>query len=111
MRPCSSMRLMAVVFCGALVMGGFARRASATVLVPVDLEELVTDARAIVHGRVVSTTAQWLEGRRGIETLVTLATEDALKGGVRDGYLPRPRGPDGSIPFVHARRARLHRGR
>ena len=34
-----------------------------------------------MHGRVVSATPQWLDGRRGIETLVTLATEDALKGG------------------------------
>jgi len=78
------MRLISVVVCGALAIGGSVHRASATVLVPVDLTELVAGARAVVHGRVVSTTAQWLEGRRGIETLVTLATEDSLKGGASE---------------------------
>jgi hypothetical protein len=58
-----------------------APRARATVLVPVDLGELVSSARSIVHGRVVSTSAQWLEERRSIETVVTLAVEDTLKGG------------------------------
>jgi hypothetical protein len=56
------------------------RTASATVLVAADLGELVASARNIVHGRVVDTTSQWLDGRRGIETIVTLAVEDALKG-------------------------------
>jgi hypothetical protein len=56
-------------------------RAGATVLVPADLAELVAGARTIVHGRVVSTETQWLEERRGIETIVTLEVEDALKGG------------------------------
>jgi hypothetical protein len=57
-----------------------ARAASATVLVPADLGELVAGARTIVHGKVVDATSQWLEGRRGIETIVTIEVEDALKG-------------------------------
>jgi hypothetical protein len=84
MRPRSYLRPLTVVLCGIVAIGGSAHRASATVLVPVDLTELVAGARAVVHGHVVSTTAQWREGRRGIETLVTLATEDALKGGASE---------------------------
>ena len=57
-----------------------ARTAPATVLVAVDLDELVAGARTIVHGRVVDVTPQWLDGRRGIETIVTIEVEDALKG-------------------------------
>jgi hypothetical protein len=54
--------------------------AQAMVLVAADLQELVIGARTVVHGRVVSVTPQWLEGRRGVETIVTLAVEDTLKG-------------------------------
>lgn len=54
--------------------------AHAAVVVPADLSELAGEARAIVHGRVVATSAQWADGRRSIETLVTLQVEDTLKG-------------------------------
>ena len=52
----------------------------ATVLVPADLTALTTDATAIVHGRVVDVRAEWLEGRRAIETYVTVAAATYLKG-------------------------------
>ena len=71
--------LLSTLGCVILAMGA-PRSASATVLVAADLSELVASAAVIVHGRVVNTEAQWLEGRRGIETLVTLEVEDALKG-------------------------------
>ncbi len=64
------------------VMSAMTGRATATVLVSADLGELVSSARTVVHGRVVEAAPQWLEGRRGIETLVTLAVEDTLKGPV-----------------------------
>lgn len=54
----------------------------ATVIVPADLGTLSRDARAIARGRVVAVDAQWSDGRRGIETIVTLATEAYLKGGL-----------------------------
>lgn len=54
--------------------------ARATVLVPADLAELVSDATAIVHGRVVEVRAEWTAGRRGIESYVTLAAATYLKG-------------------------------
>lgn len=54
--------------------------ALATMFIPADLGELVSEARAIVHGRVVALEARWTDGRRGIETLVTVAADDYLKG-------------------------------
>jgi len=52
----------------------------ATVLVGADLGELAREAVAIVRGRVVAVDAQWGEGRRSIETIVTLDVERYLKG-------------------------------
>jgi hypothetical protein len=52
----------------------------ATVLVPADLGELTRGARTIARGRVVGVESRWLAGRRGIETIVTLAAESYLKG-------------------------------
>ena len=52
----------------------------ATVLVPADSSELAREALTIVHGRVVDVRAQWADGRRRIETVVTLEVRAALKG-------------------------------
>jgi hypothetical protein len=52
----------------------------ATVILPASLEELVTGARAIVHGHVVVTEPRWADGHRQIETLVTVRAEEYLKG-------------------------------
>jgi hypothetical protein len=52
----------------------------ATLILPASLEELVTGARAIVHGRVVVTEPRWADGHRQIETLVTVRADDYLKG-------------------------------
>jgi hypothetical protein len=52
----------------------------ATLILPASLEELVTWARAIVHGRVVVTEPRWADGHRQIETLVTVRAEEYLKG-------------------------------
>lgn len=54
--------------------------AAATVVVPVDLAEMSREARAIARGRVIAVEGQWTEGRRGIETIVTLQVESYLKG-------------------------------
>ena len=54
--------------------------ARATVYMPADLGELSRDAWAIARGRVVAVDAQWTEGRRTIETIVTLEPEAYLKG-------------------------------
>ena len=54
--------------------------ARATVLVPAELGELVRESQAIVHGRVVDVTAVWADGRRRIDSLVTLEVDEYLKG-------------------------------
>lgn len=54
--------------------------ALATVLVPADFNELAREALTIVHGRVVDVRSQWADGRRRIETVVTLQVHAALKG-------------------------------
>jgi hypothetical protein len=48
--------------------------------VATDFPTLVGEARAIAVGRVVSLAPQWKEGRRGIETLLTLEVDQYLKG-------------------------------
>ena len=67
---------MLLVLCAVLA----ARPSSATVLAPVDLDELSRDARDIARGRVVSVDTQWTDDRRSVETLVTLEVESYLKG-------------------------------
>lgn len=54
--------------------------ARATVLVPAEFGELVRESQAIVHGRVVGVTAAWADGRRRIDSLVTIEVEEYLKG-------------------------------
>jgi len=63
--------------CVALLLG---LHAEATVLVGADLGELSREAVAIVRGRVAAVEGQWGEGRRSIETIVTLEAERYLKG-------------------------------
>src|SRR5438552_598118 len=60
------------------------RPVHATVLVGADLGELSREAVAIVRGRVVAVEARWGEGRRSIETIVTLQAERYLKGSLGD---------------------------
>jgi hypothetical protein len=52
----------------------------ATVLVPIEFRELVTVSSAIVHGRVVDVRAGWVDGRRAIETLLTIDADEYYKG-------------------------------
>jgi hypothetical protein len=54
--------------------------AQATALVPVDVAGLSREALAIARGRVTAVDARWTEGRRRVETLVTLDVEVWLKG-------------------------------
>jgi hypothetical protein len=65
-----------------IVCSWFAASVQATSILPADLEELSHDAVAIVVGRVAAVDARWTQGRRGIETVVTLEAETYLKGGL-----------------------------
>src|SRR6266850_4866174 len=52
----------------------------ATVIVPIEFRELVTIAPVIVHGRVVDVRSDWVDGRRSVETFVTVEAAEYLKG-------------------------------
>jgi hypothetical protein len=52
----------------------------ATVILPATLADLVTGAPVIVHGQVVAIESRWADGRRQIETIVTLRATEYLKG-------------------------------
>ncbi len=56
--------------------------ARATVLVPADLAELSRSASAIVRGTVTLVRPEWADGRRRVETIVTVSVEQTLKGGL-----------------------------
>jgi hypothetical protein len=71
-----SLRLVAIL--GACSFAGVALEAA--VILPATLGDLVTGARAIVHGHVVAVEPRWVDGRRQIETLVTLHADEYLKG-------------------------------
>jgi hypothetical protein len=52
----------------------------ATTQVPVEFGEMVQGSQLVVHGRVVDVRGQQTSDRRSIETVVTLAVTEALKG-------------------------------
>jgi hypothetical protein len=72
------MRTLTCLLAAVLLMPASA--VHATVYISADLGELTTEARAIAYGRVIGLEAQWLEGRRSIETLVTIDVETYVKG-------------------------------
>ena len=45
---------------------------AATVLIPIEFRELVAVSSVIVHGRVTDAHGEWTDGRRSVETLVTI---------------------------------------
>ena len=53
---------------------------SATVLLPAEFRDVVNGSQIIVYGRVSSVRSQWTEGRRRIESLVTLEAADFYRG-------------------------------
>jgi hypothetical protein len=54
--------------------------AGATTILPTDFPGMVAGSPVIVHGRVVAVHAQTTAGRRSIESLVTIAVLDPIKG-------------------------------
>jgi len=61
----------------------------ATVLIPIEFRELVTISSTIVHGRVVDVRADWVDGRRAIDTFLTIAADEYYKGGPGDTVVVR----------------------
>ena len=62
---------------------------SATVLIPIEFRELVSVSSTIVHGRVVEIRSLMIDGRRAVETFVTLEAEEYLKGGAGERLVVR----------------------
>jgi len=52
----------------------------ATVILPIEFRELVTTSQVIVHGRVTDIRSAYVDGRTSIQTFVTIAADDYLKG-------------------------------
>ena len=75
------------VILAVLAIVAFTHPLHATVIVPLEFRELVAAAPIIVHGRVVDVRAGWVDGRRRVETVVTLRAEDYLKGRLDDEEL------------------------
>lgn len=67
--------LAAVLLCGLL-----SSAAHATTIVPMSFTELVNASAAVVYARVADVRGQWTEGRRGIESLVTVDVLAPFKG-------------------------------
>jgi hypothetical protein len=62
-----------LVFCALLL--ALPVLARATVLIPIEFRELVNVSSTIVHGRVTDVRAAWVDGRRSVETFVTIAAD------------------------------------
>src|SRR5262245_51479895 len=61
----------------------------ATVLLPIEFRELVAISSTIVRGRVVDVRADWVDGRRAIDTFVTVEADEYFKGGPGDTVVVR----------------------
>jgi hypothetical protein len=70
----------AAIFLALAIVALAIRPAAAIVYVATDFATLVREARAIVLGRVVALQPEWTEGRRNIETHVSIEVERYLKG-------------------------------
>ena len=75
----NSKRWSAALVVGVIGVVG-AATLSAMVVVPAEFSEMVTASELVVHGRVVDIRPQIVGDRRTIETVVTLAVLDAIKG-------------------------------
>jgi hypothetical protein len=58
----------------------FAPPLSATVLLPADFREIVNGSQIIVYGRIVDVRPEWTNGRRQIESVVTLQPAEFFRG-------------------------------
>jgi hypothetical protein len=71
------------VLVGVALVAALVPPVSATLLVPGDLGEIARSAAAIVRGTVVDVRSGWADGRRRVETVVTLRVSESLKGDMR----------------------------
>lgn len=97
-----------------LVLGVFALLPAAlhaTVILPIEFRELVATAPVIVHGQVVDVRAEWVDGRRSVETFVTLAVSEYLKGNLGERMTFRvPGGQLGRYRTIFVGAPEFHEG-
>jgi hypothetical protein len=62
---------------------------AATVLIPIEFRELVGVSSTIVRGRVTDVHADWVDGRRSLETLLTIEADEYLKGRLGETLMVR----------------------
>ena len=85
--------------------------ARATVLLPIEFRELVAISSTIVHGRVVEVRADWVDGRRAIDTFVTVEADEYFKGGPGDTVVVRvPGGQMGRYRTIFVGAPEFQRG-
>lgn len=70
------MRILALLTALALS----ASTLSATVVLPAEFSEVVAGSQIIVYGRVADVRPEWTDGRRRIETVVTVEAASFLRG-------------------------------
>jgi hypothetical protein len=63
-----------------LLLLAIAAPARATTIVPADFAEMVAGSQIIVHGAVIDVRSQLTAGARTIETVITIAVANSLKG-------------------------------
>lgn len=66
--------------CFGVAVAAYGARTQATTVLPAEFTEMVARSALIVHGTVVDVRAQATNGRRTIESIVTLAVIQPLKG-------------------------------
>jgi hypothetical protein len=83
----------------------------ATVLIPIEFRELVTISSTIVRGRIVDVRADWVDGRRAIDTFLTIEAAEYLKGGPGDIVVVRvPGGQMGRYRTIFVGAPEFQRG-
>ena len=83
----------------------------ATVLIPIEFRELVTISSTIVRGRVVDVRANWVDGRRAVDTFLTVEAAEYFKGGPGDTVVVRvPGGQMGRYRTIFVGAPEFQRG-
>jgi hypothetical protein len=68
------------LLCALALVLCFVPSISATVLLPAEFREIVSGSQIIVHGRVTDVRAEWVDGRRRIESVITVEPAAFVRG-------------------------------
>jgi hypothetical protein len=83
----------------------------ATVLIPIEFRELVAVSSTIVRGRVLDVHAEWIDGRRSLETFITVEAQEYYKGSLGETLTVRtPGGQMGRYRTIFVGAPEFHQG-